>query len=70
MMEAVGSYGKYQKIMIALFCVVSTQVGSMSLGNPYYFAIPPYTNCPSEYRDEECNNYVCSLPIELRSAYL
>jgi hypothetical protein len=49
LMEVVGTTGKYQNIVLLLFCVLVFVVGSLSLGNPYYFAVAPYTNCPEPY---------------------
>ena len=49
-MEVVGTEGKYQSIVLALFCALVFEVGSLSLGNPYYFAVAPYVNCPDPYR--------------------
>lgn len=46
LIEAVGSRGKYQTLVIALAYLVSFQNGLISLGTPYYFAVAPYSNCP------------------------
>jgi hypothetical protein len=48
-MEVVGTSGKYQNILLILFSVLVFEVGSLSLGNPYYFAVAPYVNCPEPY---------------------
>jgi hypothetical protein len=49
LMEVVGASGKYQNIILILFCVLVFEVGCLSLGNPYYFAVAPYANCPEAY---------------------
>ncbi len=55
-MEVVGTKGKYQKIILIIFCILVFEVGSLSLGNPYYFANAPYVNCPKPYASgSECN---------------
>lgn len=58
-MKVVGTDGKYQYILIVLFCVVTLLTGQFALGSPYYFAVAPYT-CSSDI--SECDNFVCSLP--------
>jgi hypothetical protein len=71
LMEVVGPSGKYQNIILAIFCVVVYSVGSLSLGGPYYFAVAPYANCPEPYSTaSQCSNYVCSLPTDQRGQYL
>ena len=70
-MEVVGTKGKYQKIVLIIFCILVFEVGSLSLGNPYYFANAPYANCPQPYASgSECNEYVCSLPEAQRNQFL
>jgi hypothetical protein len=50
--------------------MVCLQNGIISLGTSYYFAIPPYTNCPPPHQGiVACTKYACSLPIEKRSQY-
>lgn len=68
LIHKVGSRGRYQHIVIAIFCVITLLTGAMSLGSPYYFAVAPYVNCPPQHKD--CNAYVCSLPPIQREPYL
>lgn len=49
LIRAVGAKGKYQSIIIILAYVLSFQNGFISLGNPYYFAVAPYSNCPQPH---------------------
>lgn len=71
LIEAVGSRGKYQTLVIALAYLVSFQNGLISLGTPYYFAVAPYSNCPEPYAGvTKCTEYACSLPPEQRAQYL
>jgi hypothetical protein len=46
LIDKVGSRGRYQHIVIAIFCLITLLTGAMSLGSPYYFAVAPYVNCP------------------------
>jgi hypothetical protein len=63
LIQAVGSSGKYQLVIILLAYLISFQNGLISLGTPYYFAVPPYTNCPPPHEGiTECTRYACSLP--------
>lgn len=71
LIEAVGTNGKYQFLIILLAYVVSFQNGVLSLGTPYYFAVAPYTNCPPPNEGiTKCTEYACSLPPEQRTQFL
>ena len=60
-MNEVGTFGNYQKIIILIFFIVCLQTGLLVEGNPYLFAVAPYTNCPNPYIGITlCTNYACS----------
>ena len=69
-LEVVGDSGAYQNIIIAILMIVSVQNSVILAGNPYIFAVAPYTNCPEPYVGVTlCTKYPCSLPFSQRAQY-
>jgi hypothetical protein len=58
----------YQRLLIVLLCTISILSASNFFVNPYLFYQDPYL-CP-DLSTKDCSKFVCSLPVELRAAYL
>lgn len=41
-MELVGSDGRYQKVSMALWCILWLSTGTILLGTPFFMNNPPY----------------------------
>ena len=66
-MQRVGADHKYQKILLIIWIFVGFSIGSAVYSMPFLFLQHPY-KCPS-LTSKECQKYVCSLPLPLRSRY-
>ena len=51
--EKVGSMGKYQKLTVALWCLVGYLTGGLMLITPYLFYQDPYV-CGDDYSTKQC----------------
>jgi hypothetical protein len=70
LLEEVGIDGRYQTLIIVIFCITTFQMGMMVLGGSYYFAVAPYNNCPHQHPGTlQCTQHVCTLPYSERKQY-
>lgn len=69
LLEKVGSMGRYQKITIALWSIISYLCGGLMLITPFLFYQDPY-QCTQTTGDQSCHDFVCSLPSEQRYSYI
>lgn len=68
MLERAGTFGRYQKIITLLWCVVGYLCGGLMLIIPYLFYQDPY-DCSREGISEGCQEFVCAKPASERAAY-
>jgi hypothetical protein len=59
-MERVGSFGRYQKISLVVWCILGYIEGGLNLIIPYLFFEDPY-QCPVQPEGQSCLDWVCSL---------
>lgn len=61
LIEKVGSKGKYQKIVLLIFCLVWYVTGTILLGTGFIFLNPSF-DCPGYgLLTDNCYDFVCSL---------
>lgn len=67
--QAPGTMGKYQIIAVTIMCVLGYLTGGLMLITPYIFYQDPY-QCPDSIPGSNCFDYVCSLPLDVRAAFI
>lgn len=67
-MQRIGADHRYQKILLIIWIFVAFTIGSTVFSAPFLLLESHYT-CPN-LSAHECEKFVCSLPRELRPAYL
>ena len=65
-----GDSGTYQNIISVVILIIAMEASVIAEGNPYLFAVAPYTNCPEPHKGITlCTQYACSLPFSQRAQF-
>lgn len=70
LMEKVGDNGPYQNLSLVFWSLLYLLVGATSFYNPYLFSTGNYICSNEGYGPKECDEYVCSLPLDQRNSFL
>ena len=70
LLEEVGDSGVYQNILTVVILIIAVESSVIVEGNPYIFAVAPYTNCTEPHKGITlCTQYACSLPFNQRAQF-
>lgn len=69
LLEKAGTFGRYQKIITFIWCIVSYLCGGLMLIIPFLYYQDPYV-CPSGFPGSNCQDYVCSLESVKRASFI
>ena len=69
LLEKAGAFGRYQKAITFIWCIVGYLCGGLMLIIPFLYYQDPYV-CNETFPGNNCQDYVCSLAPSARASYI